>query len=165
MLLYLLPPPLTFVKCFGDVQAFSLALQLGHSSKVLGILMRILDVDMESSDAGAETLSSVDIRLGRLDQYLAPLTEEELEKLLPLVADWNTNAKFGFVSQAVMSSLFRTVKVDKLQSVHKFADLAHGLLSYSERHYNRMDRLHEASYLIDFISGQVGALTESGIIE
>jgi hypothetical protein len=126
--------------------------------------MKILDVDVEESETeNGPAISTVDTRLNRLDQYLGRLTEEELEKFLPLVADWNTNAKFGFVSQAVISSLFRTIKADKLQTLHKFADLAHGLLSYSERHYNRMDRLHEASYLIDFISGQVGTLTEVGV--
>lgn len=131
--------------------------------------MKILDVDEDISDSKKTNrcISAVDIRLNRLDDYLAPLNDEELEKLLPLVADWNTNAKFGFVSQAVISSLFRTAKAEKLQQLHKFADLAHGLLSYSERHYNRMDKLHEASYLIDFISGQVGTLADvdGGTIE
>ena len=132
--------------------------------------MKILDVDVEASEISEqseENISTVDTRLHRLDQYLGTLSDEELEKLLPLVSDWNTNAKFGHVSQAVLSSLFRTIKAEKLQSLRKFADLAHGLLSYSERHYNRMDRLHEASYLIDFISGQVGTLSEVdvGVIE
>lgn len=143
-------------------KAFSLSLKLGHSNKILGILMKILDLDIEEAEAEAEAmLAAVDTRVSRLDQYLGPLSDEELEKLLPLLADWNTNAKFGFVSQAALASLFRTVKMDRLLHIQKFVDLAAGILSYSERHYSRIDRLHEASYLIDFISGQVGVLGES----
>ena len=112
--------------------------------------MKILDIDSdETSD-----IPAVQIRVSRLDEYIAPLTEEELNILIPLVADWNTNAKFGFVSQAILSSLLRTIKVERLQKNASYANIARGLLSYSERHFNRIDRLQEASYLIDFIAGQ-----------
>lgn len=138
-------------------KAFSLALQLGHSNKILGILMKIIDIDIEEAEIDTPH-GPVDIRVQRLDEFMQPLSDDDLEKLLPLVADWNTNAKFGFVSQAVLSSLLRSVKLDRLLQLRKFVELARGFLSYSERHYGRMDKLHEASYLIDFISGQVGAL-------
>lgn len=138
-------------------------MQLGHSNKILGILIKILDIDANESEIeviNSEGLCIVDVRAKRLDELMAPLTEEEIEKLLLLVADWNTNAKYSFVSQAVIASLFRALKADKFVNNRKFSDLVAGLLSYSDRHYHRIDRLNEASYLIDFISGQLGATSK-----
>ncbi len=109
-----------------------------------------LDVDSEST--------SFTNRVKKLDDIIGQLSDENLGILLPLLSDWNTNAKYSFVSQAVISSLFRTFKSARLDKNPLFQSFVTGLASYSERHYQRLDKLHEASYLLEFVSGQIGAL-------
>lgn len=139
-------------------KAFSTALSLGHTNKLITILSSVLDSDFEEGDDSALLASRVHSRVSRLNQYIEKLTDEELEKLIGYLVDWNTNARYSFVSQALIASLFSSIDLDRLQKLKKFVDAVPGLVAYSERHYQRLDRLHEATYLIEFISGQVGGL-------
>jgi U3 small nucleolar RNA-associated protein 13 len=139
-------------------KAFSTALTLGHTNKLISILMSILDADFDEDDHSSLLASRVHSRVSRLNQYVEVLADEELEKLIGYLVDWNTNARFSFVSQALIASLFSSIRLDRLQKLRKFVDAAPGLVAYTERHYQRLDRLHEATYLIEFISGQVGAM-------
>lgn len=116
--------------------------------------MSILDAPLHDNEVQNDC-SSFEFRVARLDSFIAELEDEYIEKILTLVVDWNTNAKYSFVSQCVIGSCFRVFKVERLKKIRKFEEVLAALMSYSERHYSRIDRLHEASYIIEFISGQL----------
>ena len=145
-----------FVLIFGSFsKALKSAIMMGHSSKVVVVFAGIMDNDILGEE---RTPAEFALRLFSLDYYVANLDDFCIEKLLGFIVEWNTNSRYSFLSQAVLNSLFRTIKVERLQACRSFDDFLPGLLSYSERHFSRIDRLHEASYVVDFISGQMGVI-------
>ena len=91
-------------------QALAGALSLGYSNKVLNIYMAILDDDKEEMKEAAKAKNSniaqttlSDTVGDKLDPYTVTYNDEDLEKIVNYLKEWNTNAKHSFVSQAVLS--------------------------------------------------------------
>ena len=89
------------------------ALALGHSNKVLNIFMAILDDDIDKKkhpkslrNSSAERSFSEILGL-KLDCFSASWNDEDMEKVVSYLQEWNTNAKHSFVSQAVLSRYVR----------------------------------------------------------
>lgn len=146
---------------YGD--ALSIALRLGHSMKVLTILNGVLEDEKEAlgMDGAAVAVAGSLPDVGhKLDKYVAALDEEQLTKVVNYLSEWNTNSKHGFVSQMLISSLLRVVRVDRLQGLRPILEKCAGLLAYSERHFNRIDRLYQATYLIDYIASLISLQPE-----
>ena len=59
---------------------------------------------------------------------------------------------FGIVSrtQVLLSSIFLAVPPDGLRQVPGIKQLVESILPYSERHFARLERLHKASFLLDY---------------
>ena len=107
-----------------------------------------------------------------LDSHVRACTRGEQWKLLQLCAEWNTNAKYAFVCHALLDSLFRVLPLGSYLSAGEelgeaespeerrtaralLTQLMPSLLSYSERHYQRVSRLNQASYMVDFICNKM----------
>lgn len=93
----------------------------------------------------------------RLDQYLCKFSQDELNQLITLLKDWNTNAKNTLVVTAVLSSLLRVVGIHKLNSISAFKQHLEGILAYSERHLQRVTRQFQATFLVDFFSAMTSS--------
>ena len=153
------------------------ALEIGHSNRVFGILQAILeeenqgnekqvpkstvslfpvsfDLDALADDASSTSSSRSSSRsiAEKLDEYVKTWTDDEIEKVFVLLRDWNTNAKHSFVSTMLLSCLLRVVGVSKLSTLRNVKTSLPGLLAYSERHYQRISRLVQATYLSDYFS-------------
>ena len=166
------------------VQALLTALELGHSMKVLHILTTILEDDdgrsrssrssssssrkgsitavddsslsaSASSDDGGVSLFESEWTL-RLDPYLASLSQERMEQLLTYLREWNTNARHCYVSQVVVGFLLRVWRLQRLRDLAGFREALPALAAYSERHFQRLDRLHQASYVLDHFVSLIG---------
>jgi len=79
------------------------------------------------------------------------------------LVDWNTNAKHAYVSQALLAALVRVVRTDRLLTLRAFAEATPGLLAYSERHFSRVDRLHQASYVLEYMASMMRMLPLEGL--
>ena len=138
-------------------------MELGHSNKVLNIFISILDgdgdddhdhdnddkKDINNADNNATTpedsIDQFKQRLSaRLDTFVATLPETSVQKVFSYLSDWNTNSKFCFVCQALLSSFIRVFKSENLMNIKSVAEVVPGLVAYSERHYTRLDGLHQA---------------------
>jgi len=59
-----------------------------------------------------------------------------------------------------MNSLLRVVKVDRLVKHPGLKDSLNALISYSERHFQRLDRLHQATYMLEYFTSQISLLPQ-----
>lgn len=139
--------------------ALNVALNLGHSLKVLNILTVILEEERGAPDEGREAgdLFSADWSL-RLDSYVSALSDEQVDKLLRYLKDWVSNSRHCYSSQVLMNCLLRVVKVERLLKHPGLKESLNALISYSERHFQRLDRLQQATYMLEYFTSQISLL-------
>ena len=159
-------------------QALQTALELRHPHRVLHILHALLedddgshdkadvmiDDDDEEEDLG-ETTGAEDRekhlynQQGPLDEYVAQWSDTEIEEIIRYVKEWNTNSKNTYVCQIILSSLLRIIRIDRLLSIRFVADSLLALIAYSERHYQRVDRLCQASFALELMQSNITGLS------
>ncbi|CAM9396122.1 unnamed protein product [Phaeothamnion confervicola] len=146
------------------VRAIDLALELRRPQRLWHVLKELL----ESSAAAGSVLSTASaMALGEgagggrsdgatemdgvvLDAFVRTWSKERLALCLSYCRDWNTNAKKAVVAQALLSSILRCFSIDTLKGVEGCATVVDALLSYSQRHFDRVDRLAQASFICDY---------------
>jgi U3 small nucleolar RNA-associated protein 13 len=148
---------------FNDIRskkygkALKTALSLGHSNKILMIFTSILEEDKAENEnfkhSDNELIIDFDIPITeRLDKFIKVWTDDEIEKISSYLKEWNTNSRYCYISQVLINCLIRVIKIDRLLKIGIFSEAIKGLLSYSDRHYNRVDKLHQSSYIIEYMS-------------
>ena len=142
-------------------KALKLAITLGHPTKVLNILTFILEAEKETNVA-VQDLFKQDWSL-RLDPYIAEMNEEDLKKVLSYLKEWNTNSRNCYTCQLLLNSVFRVVKVNKLLTWKEVREMTAGLSAYTERHYQRINRLSQATHFIDYIVSLVNIMPMESI--
>ena len=131
----------------------------------MGILIAILEDDVVEGNSSSSEITSVVSVVEKLDSYVLDLSDAEIAKLACFLKDWNTNAKNCFVAQSLINSLFRVVKVDRLKGIKELGDIFQALEVYSERHYQRIDRLQQGSYLLEYIASLMRLLPNTSDID
>eukprot|EP00611_Tribonema_gayanum_P004473 TRINITY_DN1366_c0_g1_i2.p1 TRINITY_DN1366_c0_g1~~TRINITY_DN1366_c0_g1_i2.p1 ORF type:complete len:723 (+),score=200.57 TRINITY_DN1366_c0_g1_i2:1889-4057(+) len=106
----------------------------------------------ELSDAGRESM----------DALVNHWDEEQIKTCLSYCRDWNTNAKTAAVAQAVITALLRCIGLERLSQVETCSEVLEALLPYSERHYQRLDRLLQSTYLVDYTLAGMRMLLADG---
>lgn len=86
-----------------------------------------------------------------LDKYVSPWSNDILEQIIGYIREWNTNAKNSRLCMMALDSILRIHGFNKLKTLPKLLECLPGLVSYSERHFQRINKLHEASYLSEYI--------------
>ncbi|KZT27711.1 U3 small nucleolar RNA-associated protein [Neolentinus lepideus HHB14362 ss-1] len=140
--------------------ALGLALAMEQPGRLLSLFRDLLTADSEPSDPV-------------LSKLLGGLTPPDLVKLLKYVRDWNTNAKNSGVAQGVLGVVVRAWDAEGLvkafsagelgvpsdegakSGVNSLKELLDALISYTERHLARMDRLVKESYVLDYVLGEM----------
>jgi len=127
-------------------KALLLAFALGHRGKALEIIDAILVLRGEDDGfrKGQERLVAV-VRL---------LTEEQIGKCLLYIRDWNAIGKYSPIAQQLLHAILQVYPLSKLTEMSpKVIDLPQilqGIIPYTEKHFNRIDRLIQASFIIDY---------------
>lgn len=93
-----------------------------------------------------------------LHEHMLNWSDERLAQIIEYVVDWNTNARHTAICQTLISSLLQVIRLDRLLSLPAFAAALPALISYSDRHFHRLDKILEASYLMDFMSSQMSLM-------
>lgn len=134
-------------------KALYVALDLDMPHRTLQILTAILEEEEHSEDVDG----GLESRVQRFDSVLLSLDAVRLSQLLTYLPDWNTNSQHCFVSQALLASAIRTFKIDKLMTMSVFKESVAGLSAYTERHFQRIGRISQASYIMDYVASQISA--------
>ncbi|CAG8464371.1 1252_t:CDS:10 [Acaulospora colombiana] len=103
--------------------AIILAISLNQPFRLLTLFTEVFDNRPEGDTSITGS--------GSIDEIIGTLSKENLEQMLKYLRDWNTNARHSRTAQIVLN-------------------LLDGLLPYTERHYQRLDRMLTDSYIIDY---------------
>lgn len=115
-------------------KAVEVAFELGHSYRLWQVLSDLHDAQGPTA----------------FDKMVRGWTDQRLSTCLGYLRDWNTNARRAAVAQALLGSIFQCVPFTRLRAVKGVASMIEGILPYTERHFQRIDGLAEASFLLDF---------------
>ena len=136
------------------------ALHLGHSNRTLRILTAILEQNQHLGTSQSSGNSIVE-----QSRLLAPFVKAwdvtQLEIVAGYLLEWNTNARHSFVSQCVLQALLECHGVNSLLNVRALSTQLSALIAYSERHFLRIDRLHQAAYVLEYMSAQMSLLPQA----
>jgi hypothetical protein len=113
---------------------------------MLGIITCVLE---ENSGVGGVSV---------LEPYLSILSDSQRDCLVTALRDWNTNSRHCYASQAVLACLLSILSTDRLLESRALVESLAGLQAYSERHFQRIDRLFQSAYVLEFMSGQMSLM-------
>lgn len=136
------------------LDAVQIAFELGHPNRLLQILRDLLEGPRHRDEpvlpGGAPINPDVFVPEDIFAQVITSLDDEQLKTLLDWVRDWNTNAKHSAICQVLISSMLRELPPAKLKTLDNMGKTLEALIAYSERHFQRIDRMLQKSYLVDF---------------
>ena len=88
----------------------------------------------------------------RLHSYVENWSKDQVEQIGVYLLEWNTNSRTSFVSQAVLHALISTKGAAYLLEVPSMRTQIEAFLAYSERHFQRIDKLCQTSYILEYMS-------------
>uniref|UniRef100_A0A8B9M624 Transducin beta like 3 n=1 Tax=Accipiter nisus TaxID=211598 RepID=A0A8B9M624_9AVES len=86
-----------------------------------------------------------------LEENIVRLRKDQKEAVLTFLVTWNTNSRNCHEAQAVMETLLKHEAPDSLLQYSGIKSAVESLLPYTERHFQRLSRLLQASMFIDFM--------------
>ena len=170
-------------------RAILLALAMSQPRRLLSLFTTILSSSDTSTGPSTSPTGSTE-----LDAVIRDLGPLDLVRLLTHIRDWNANARTSTTAQGVLHAVLRlrraediveafekagsiaavSVPKDGEQSVGRkrkagapgLREVLEGLIPYSKRHFARLDRLVQESYVLDYVVGEMdGGLFGAEIME
>ncbi|EIW72892.1 hypothetical protein TREMEDRAFT_42066 [Tremella mesenterica DSM 1558] len=120
-----------------------------------------------------------------IDMVIQTLSLPDLSQLLLYVSDWNTHSRTSTVSQIILYAILQLRTPEEIiQSFNRntrngmlsdggkkdmkkeinMRDLLDGLIPYSERHFSRLDRLVQDTYVLDYILGEMDGVVGQDMV-
>uniref|UniRef100_A0A8B9CAN2 Transducin beta like 3 n=1 Tax=Anser brachyrhynchus TaxID=132585 RepID=A0A8B9CAN2_9AVES len=118
------------------LKALGLAISLDRPHTVLTVIKAIL----KESDGRKH-----------LEENIVRLRKDQKEAVLAFLVTWNTNSRNCHEAQAVIETLLKHEAPDSLLQYSGIKSAVESLLPYTERHFQRLSRLLQASMFIDFM--------------
>ena len=133
-------------------------MELGHRNRLLGILLDLVQGPRQRGQRAFPTLPGSQAKRDMdplepeqvLTHVVAHLTVDQLATLRDWIKEWNTNAKHAAITQALLSTILKEVPPQQLETIENVGKTLEALIAYSERHFQRIDRVLQKSYLVDF---------------
>ncbi|KAI9681647.1 MAG: U3 small nucleolar RNA-associated protein 13 [Trizodia sp. TS-e1964] len=149
-------------------QAITLALQLNQPGKLLALFTKV----MGTTPSEPGSISG----LAAVDAVLCGLSRAQLFMLLLRLRDWNTNARTAPVAQRMLAVLVRGYPAEEFAALRptrgnvagglkggtSLREVLDALVSYTERHYRRMEELVDDSYLVEYTLREMDEMVFSG---
>ena len=118
------------------LRALKLAIKLKRPFRCLQILKELRrDGDLDNN---------------QLSDVLTQLRDDQVEELLKFVVEWNTNSKHCHEAQLVLNQLLRLRSPEAWLKMPSCRTLLEGLLPYTERHFERMNRMLQSISFINY---------------
>ncbi|GCB65610.1 hypothetical protein scyTo_0013479, partial [Scyliorhinus torazame] len=118
------------------VKALGLAISLNQPQTVLTVIKAIL----------GESNGQV-----RLESTILKLRQDQKESVLKFCIIWNTNSKNCHEAQSIIQILLRNETPEQLLQYNGIKAALEGLIPYTERHFQRLSRLFQASMFLDYM--------------
>ena len=114
-----------------------------------------------------EQLISSESGTAQLHEAVSSMEIAEIAHCLACARDWNSTATHALTAQKLLHAVLKATPASSLSKVPKLDELLDALIPYTERHFERYDRLlQSASFLsytlaamrsVDASDGQAGA--------
>ncbi|ESO84760.1 hypothetical protein LOTGIDRAFT_221859 [Lottia gigantea] len=128
------------------LKALSLAITLEQPYKVLSIIKAILKEN--------EGIRELEITLSKLQMY-------QVDAILRFAVTWNTNSKHCQEAQFIIGVIFNSFSPNQLIEFPNIQSTLEGLLSYTDRHFKRMNRLLQQSMFVDYTWTCMGRIDDN----
>jgi U3 small nucleolar RNA-associated protein 13 len=128
--------------------ALDLALLREKPHQTLKVLNAIIEGDVETGGNGYTAVS----------QHVTKWSMERVAQVMAYCRDWNTRARNSSVALLVIRAIVSSCPVQKLAATEGISEIVAGIIPYSERHFERIDRLYASSFLLDFVLSSMGSL-------
>jgi U3 small nucleolar RNA-associated protein 13 len=129
--------------------ALRIAFKLDKPFRILQVFEQVLDEESEA----------------RFCSVIAEFTPDLVEKLVMYIRDWNTNAKHSLIAQKALGEILRLYSAESLSKMPRIKEVLQALLPYTQRHFQRIDRLIESSFIIDYALQSMSFLDDEPIEE
>eukprot|EP00058_Branchiostoma_floridae_P020644 XP_002606134.1 hypothetical protein BRAFLDRAFT_88045 [Branchiostoma floridae] len=129
------------------LKAIGLAITLEQPYRVLTIVTDILKKPEGKS---------------QLEKTLKKLREDQIDAVLKFVVQWNTNSRNCHQAQAVLSIILKNFPPDQLAQFPSIKTAIEGLVPYTERHFQRLNRLLQQAMFVEYTWQQMRTATEQG---
>ncbi|KAJ1702869.1 hypothetical protein LUZ63_002648 [Rhynchospora breviuscula] len=93
-----------------------------------------------------------------IEKALQSLSNEELRVLLEYIREWNTKPKLCHVAHFVLFRILKIFPPTVIMEIKGISELLEGLIPYSQRHFNRIDRLVRSTFLLDYTLTRMSVL-------
>jgi hypothetical protein len=111
------------------------------------VLTEIIEKDTKKS-RGIETLQ----------KHAINWDLEQLTQILRYCREWNTRARNSHIAMLVVKAVVTTIPAAKIAAMDGIPEILGGIAPYAERHFDRLERMVENSYLLDFTLFSMGSL-------
>ena len=127
-------------------QALDIALEMDKPRQSLKVLTAIVENDLLD---GKDALST-------LGKHVKNWDPERIVQILKYCREWNTRARNSRISMLTVKAIMSSKAADELACINGLPEILEGIIPYSERHFERIDKLFASSYLIDFTLVSMG---------
>mmetsp|Transcript_53578 Transcript_53578/g.121093 ORF Transcript_53578/g.121093 Transcript_53578/m.121093 type:complete len:233 (+) Transcript_53578:2-700(+) len=86
-----------------------------------------------------------------LHRWVLSLSDAQLEKLVELLEQWNSNRRMASLAQMLFCLVLQAVPPAKLMAIEGMNKTTAAILSYSSRHMARVDALLQKTFLFDLV--------------
>jgi U3 small nucleolar RNA-associated protein 13 len=119
-------------------KAFKLALVLDKPGKLMGIITSLVKNENSYFDVLAPVVSG--------------LSDKHLDRLMKYCSSWNSHSKNSILAQRIINCVLSSYPPDRLASLYEFRHNLAGMVSYTERHVRRIEKLNAQATFINFIT-------------
>ncbi|XP_061191404.1 transducin beta-like protein 3 [Saccostrea echinata] len=127
------------------LKAIGLAITLEQPFRVLSIIKEIL------YNPNGKTELETTLQKLRLDQ---------IDSVLRFASEWNTNSRHCHEAQFVLHTVLRTYPPEEILKFSNIKSTMEALIPYTERHFQRMNRLLQQAMFLEFTWGCMRRATE-----
>ena len=95
---------------------------------------------------------------GQLRSSFELMDDDDVAHCLQCARDWNTTAQHSLTAQRFVHNLLKARPMAQLVAMPQIKSLLEALIPYTERHFERLDRLLQSSHFLGFTLAEMRVL-------
>ena len=147
-------------------KALDIALQVDKPRQALKVLNALLENEITASSKKAmKNKQQHPAVVSVLQKHCSTWDLDRIAQVLKYCREWNTRARNSSLAMWVLQAIVTTISVDRLTSKDatetkhgSIPEILAGITPYAERHFERFDRLHTNTYLLDYLLVNMSSL-------
>jgi U3 small nucleolar RNA-associated protein 13 len=149
-------------------KALDIALQVDKPRQALKVLNALLENEITASSKKSmknKQQQKHPAVVSVLQKHCSTWDLDRIAQVLKYCREWNTRARNSSLAMWVLQAIVTTISVDRLTSKDatetkhgSIPEILAGITPYAERHFERFDRLHTNTYLLDYLLVNMSSL-------